>query len=79
MVLWADFLNRIPLSVSADVPIRSVMTDKNLHRMRPDQRGKVMYFRADPGKITKAPIISATILKTVVLTPHNKFFNRIYV
>lgn len=74
-----DFLNHIPLLVSADFPIGSTMTDENLHRLRPDQRRKVIYSRVDLAKITKAPIISVTVLKTVALTLRNKFFNKIYV
>ena len=49
------FLICIPLSVSTGLAIGSVMTNKILQTLRPDHRGKVMYFRDDQGKITLAP------------------------
>ena len=78
-MVWADFLKLNSLLVSVDFLIGSVLIEKDLHRPPLDQHKRVMYFCANPGKISKGAIINATVLKTVALTPCNKFFNKLNV
>jgi hypothetical protein len=69
LAIWPNFLSVGALSVSADSPIGSALTDfPNTHHF-PGQRGKPVSFRADPEKNTQAAISSAAVLETVALAP----------
>jgi hypothetical protein len=69
LAIWPNFLSVGALSVSADSPIGSALIDFiNAHHF-PGQRGKPVFFHADPEKIQRVAIISAAVLETVALAP----------